>query len=85
VNHQARPSNELVKQPVALKAVSFQARAKATQPVGPLMVQAEGRQQAVVDRLHDLADASLPAPQRRALGSASCCSSSAIRRVDSSD
>jgi hypothetical protein len=31
--------------------------------MGPLVLQTEGRQQTVMDRLHDLADAGVPAPQ----------------------
>ena len=40
-----------------------QARPEAREVMGPLVLQTEGRQQAVVDRLHALADAGVPAPR----------------------
>src|SRR4029453_1416894 len=41
-----------------------QARLKPAEIMGPLSVQAEGVRELLVDRLHDLPHACLPAPQR---------------------
>ena len=40
-----------------------QARPEAREGMGALVLQTAGRQQAVMDRLHELADAGVPAPQ----------------------
>jgi len=63
---QPRPA-ELLIQPhaeVMQGDLRSQARLQPTECMGPFSIQAEGMMELVIDRLHNLADAGEPAPQR---------------------